>query len=313
MIQFSPRCALVCVWLVCLGASTVRGQSNAPVTSSDTQENVTPKQASTDQSAETPGAPNAAPPQTTGAGQSGGGGAGTSTEIIQEEVGDRDQTYLRTRAVFRYDYKALDGPIEINRFRLKLLYGFGPNQRLGVSVSVPVEWKDTPTGSAFGSGDTEVTAGVNIFLREKFRSGVAGQVTFQTASEQLIGGGSTKLKGSWGFTYVFTNRFELTAAFNYEQSVHTVRDIPIKQFEPDITLNVRVLRATWFVESDSHYDFAPDRFAPLLKTGLGRAFGARKRWTASVYVEWPLNGYARQTQERINTGLDVTWYPFANR
>jgi hypothetical protein len=76
---------------------------------------------------------------------------------------------------------------------------------------------------------------------------------------------------------------------------------------------MRVLKATWFVESDSYYDFIPGRFAPMLKTGLGRGFGEKKKWTASAYVEWPLNAYARQTQQHINTGLDVTWYPFLNR
>lgn len=32
------------------------------------------------------------------------------TKEIQTEVGDRDLTYLRTRSVFRYDYKEQDGP-----------------------------------------------------------------------------------------------------------------------------------------------------------------------------------------------------------
>ena len=39
-------------------------------------------------------------------------------EELEEEVGDRDPTYLRTRLVFRYDYKRLRGPSSIDRFRL---------------------------------------------------------------------------------------------------------------------------------------------------------------------------------------------------
>jgi hypothetical protein len=89
-----------------------------------------------------------------------------------------------------------------------------------VSVSVPMMWKDSPTGPAFGSGDTELTAGANLFHTETFRTGVAGQVTFQSSSDPLLGGASTKLKGSWGFTYLFSSRYEFTAAFNYKQSVH---------------------------------------------------------------------------------------------
>jgi hypothetical protein len=49
-------------------------------------------------------------------------------EELQEEVGDRDPTYLRTRTVVRYDHRLL-GPASIDRFRLRLLYGFGPKQR----------------------------------------------------------------------------------------------------------------------------------------------------------------------------------------
>ncbi len=212
--------------------------------------------------------------------------------------------------MFRYDYKVQDGPAETNRFRLKFLYAFGPHQRMAVSVNVPVTHKETPTESAFGSGDVEVTFGGNLYYTARFRTAVSGQVTFQTASDQLLGGGSTKLKGSWGFTYVVTPRFEITTAWNYKQSIHVARGGPTKQFEPDVTLNTRVLKATWFVQSDSYYDFIPARFAPMLKTGLGRAFGKGKKWTTSLYTEFPLNGYARQTQHHVNIGLDVTWYPF---
>ncbi len=230
-------------------------------------------------------------------------------ELMEEEVGDRDITYLRSRVVFRYDYKVQDGPTETNRFRLKTFYAFGPHKRLAFSVNVPLVWKDTPSGFAFGSGDTEITAGGNLYRTETFRTGITGQVTLQTSSDELIGGSSTKLKGSWGFSYLFNNRFELSSAFHYKQSVHLSRGDPTKQFEPDITLSMRILKATWFVESDSYYDLIPARFAPMLKTGLGRTLGERKTWTLSPYAEWPLNRYARQTQQRLNVGFDVTWYP----
>jgi hypothetical protein len=48
-------------------------------------------------------------------------------------------------------------------------------------------------------------------------------------------------------------------AFFYKQSIHTTRGSRAKQFEPDVTLNARVLDATWFLEWDSYYDFLPDR------------------------------------------------------
>jgi hypothetical protein len=57
-------------------------------------------------------------------------------ELLQEEVGDRDLTYLRTRAVFQYDYKEQVEDVTINRARLKLLYAFGLHQNMAVSVMV---------------------------------------------------------------------------------------------------------------------------------------------------------------------------------
>jgi hypothetical protein len=61
---------------------------------------------------------------------------------LEEEVGDRDPTYLRTRTVFRYDHRLL-GPASIDRFRLRLLYGFGPKQRYAVSALGPIVQTET--------------------------------------------------------------------------------------------------------------------------------------------------------------------------
>lgn len=240
-------------------------------------------------------------------------GTVTGTELIQEEAGDRDITYLRTRAVFRYDYKEQNGPTETNRFRLRLVYGFGANQRFGVAVNVPFVWMQTPTGTVFGSSDTDVTAGVVVYQTKQFRTGFIAEATVPTSSENKLGGGTTTMKGTWGITYVLSKRFELNGAFSYKQSVATSRGAPAKQFEPDVTVNFRALKTTWFVESDSFYDFLPEEFAPLIKPGLSRAWGETKSWTTSGYIEWPLDAYARATQHHLNVGFDVTWYPLKGR
>jgi hypothetical protein len=238
------------------------------------------------------------------------GAVATDTTLIQEEVGDRDITYLRTRAVFRYDYKEQDGPTEKNRFRLKLVYGFGANQRFGVAVNLPVVWMQTPAGSVFGSGDTDVTGEVVVYQTKQVRIGFIGEMTVPTSSEKALGGGNTNLKGSWGITSVLSKWLEFNGSFSYKQSVSTSFSAPVKQFEPDVALNMRVLKTTWYVESDSYYDFNPEQFAPMIKTGLSRAWGETKNWTTSAYIEWPLNSYARATQHRLDVGLDVIWYPF---
>ena len=253
------------------------------------------------------------PPPTAAPSQGAPPASGQDTEAIQEEVGDRDPTYLRTRVLFRYDYKAQEADTSINRLRFKMLYAFGPHQRFAVSILTPVIHKGTPEATAAGSGDTELVAGANLYRTERFRTGVSFQVTFQTSSDDLIGGATTTVKPAWGFTAVLSNRLELVGAFYYKRSIHTVRGKPVQQFEPDIFLNVRVLRATWWVEWDSFYDFAPQQFAQTMKTGLSRRFGPNRQWVASAYCGLPLNRYGRQTQYQVNPGLDLTWYPFKNK
>jgi len=232
---------------------------------------------------------------------------------LQEEVGDRDLTYLRTRVVYRYDYKYQAGDTTTNRLRFKLLYAFGPHQRFGASVMVPILQKSKPTASATGSGDTEVVVGANLYYTEGFRTGVSYQLTFQTSSDSLLGGATTTMKPAWGFNAVFSKRFSLTAAFYYKQSIHTTRGTPVRQFEPDITFNTRVRKATWYVEWDSFYDFTPAQLAQTLKTGVSRRLGAEHQWVVAAYCGFPLNAYGRQTQYYINPGIDVTWYPFKNK
>jgi hypothetical protein len=227
---------------------------------------------------------------------------------LEEEVGDRDPTYLRTRLVFRYDRKQLEVPASADRFRLRLLYAFGPKQRYGVSVLMPMLQTDTPLGSARGSGDAEVQFNANVIYKERFRTGAGIQATLQTSSNVLLGGATTTIKPSWDLTGVLSSRVELTAAFYYKQSIHTSREIPAKQFEPDVTLNTRVLDATWFLEWDSYYDFLPGRFAQTLKPGVSRALGPNRRWVGSAYYAIGINDYGRRSQYRYNAGLDVTWY-----
>ena len=229
-------------------------------------------------------------------------------EELEEEVGDRDPTYLRTRAVVRYDHRRL-GPVSIDRVRLRLLYGFGPKQRFAVSALEPLVQTETPARTARGSGDAEVQFNANILHRNRFRTGVALQAAFQTASDALIGGATTTVRPSIDFTGVFSSRLEVVTTLYYKQSIHTARGLPFKQLEPDVIVNTRVLRTTFFLEWDSFYDVSPGQFAQTLKTGASRALGPDRRWVASAYYGIGLNDYARLTQYRYNPGVDITWYP----
>jgi hypothetical protein len=230
-------------------------------------------------------------------------------EELEEEVGDRDPTYLRTRLVFRYDYRLFVGDATANRLRLRVLYGFGPKQRFGVSFLEPAVQTDTPLGTARGSGDAEVQLNANFFNRERFRMGVAVQSTLPTSSDALLGGATTTIKPSWDLAVVLSSRFELTAAAYYKKSIHTARGLPFKQFEPDVTFNARILNSTVFLQWDSYYDFLPHQFAQTLKPGISRAFGENRGWTVSAYYAVGVNDYARLSQYRYDAGFDVTWFP----
>jgi len=118
-------------------------------------------------------------------------------EELEQEVGDRDPTFLRTRVVVRYDHRSLEDPTaSSNRLRLRFLYAFGPMQRFAISTLEPVAQTETPLRTTRGSGDAEVQFNANIVNRERFRSGVAIQTTLQTASDALLGGATTTLKPS---------------------------------------------------------------------------------------------------------------------
>ena len=205
-------------------------------------------------------------------------------EELEEEVGDRDPTYLRTRLVFRYDYRLFIGDATANRLRLRVLYGFGPKQRFAVSFLQPLIQTDTPLRTARGSGDAEVQLNANFFNRERFRMGVAVQSSLQTSSDELLGGATTTIKPSWDLAVVLSSRFQLTAAVYYKKSIRTTRGVPFKQIEPDVTFNARVLKSTVFLEWDAYYDFLPQQFAQTLKSGITRAFGETRVWTVSALL-----------------------------
>jgi len=231
---------------------------------------------------------------------------------LEQEVGDRDPTFLRTRVVVRYDHRSLEDPTaSSNRLRLRFLYAFGPKQRFAISTLEPVVQTETPLRTARGSGDAEVQFNANIVNRERFRSGVAIQTTLQTASDALLGGATTTLKPSLDVAAVLSSRTELIAALYYKRSIHTSRGAPVEQLEPDVIMNVRVLEITWFLEWDSYYDCGPSLFAQTLKPGISRALGSR--WVVSAYYAVGVNADARRSQYRHDAGLDVTWYPRKHR
>ena len=233
--------------------------------------------------------------------------------IVQAEMeadsAEHDITYLKSRLVFRYDYKSLLGDGDLNRFRLKGLWGFGPQSRLGFAITIPVVDKQVPGNSAFGLGDVEAQFGGNFYLGERFRAGAA--VTFypRTSTDTLLGGASAAIKPATGFTALLTSRLELNCIFNYKISIHTVRGAPTNQFEPDFTLSTHRLGMTIFTEWDSYYMLKTGQFAQTMKAGFSRSLGKRSGWLISPYFSISLNQPGTHTQYITEPGIDVTWFP----
>ena len=230
------------------------------------------------------------------------------TETMEEDVGEHDLTYLRSRVVFRYDYKSQAGDTAANRLRIKTLYAFGPHQRLGVSINAPVIHKNVAGDPAGGLGDVELQFGGNFYRGERFRTGALVEFKLPTSTDRSLGGGTTTIKPAWGFTAVLTPSLELNCVFNYKRSIYTTRGSPANEFEPDFTLSARRWGATWWAEWDSYYLFIPGEFAQTFKLGVSHAFGRERRWIVSPYYSFPLNASGRQTQYIHQVGMDVTFY-----
>lgn len=227
---------------------------------------------------------------------------------MEEAAADSDLTYLRSRLVFRYDYRSLVEDVTMNRARLTSAFAFGPHQRLGVQLTIPVVHKDAAGDSAGGLADVEVLFGGNFYYRERFRAGANVEFVLPTATDPLLGGGTTTIEPAVGFAAVLTPRLELTGSFSYKKSIHTTRGTPFNEFEPDLALNARRWGVTWRAEWDSFYLFNSDQFAQKFKVVVSRALGREHRWVVSPYYAFPLNEAGRQTQYIRQVGMDVTWF-----
>ena len=227
---------------------------------------------------------------------------------VQEDVAEHDITYLKSRLVFRYDYKSQVDGVSSQRARVKGLFAFGPRQRLGVQLNVPLLYKDVPGDSGGGLGDIEVAFGGNLYNGARFRTGALVEFKVPSSTDPLLGGGTTTIKPAWGFTAVLTPSLELNCVFNYKRSIHTTRGSPANEFEPDFTLSTRRWGVTWWAEWDSYYLFLPGEFAQTFKLGASHAFGKGHEWIVSPYYSFPLNASGRQTQYIHQAGVDVAFY-----
>jgi hypothetical protein len=158
-------------------------------------------------------------------------------EELEVEVSDRDPTYLRTRAIVRYDRRLFGGDTSSDRIRLRFLYGFGPLQRFAVSFLQPLVQANTPTETARGSGDTEVQFNANVLHHDRFRAGVGVQTTLQTASDALLGGTTTTLKPSVELAGVPATRLELVApSITSDRSTPRAESLPTSSSRTSLSM-----------------------------------------------------------------------------
>jgi hypothetical protein len=231
-------------------------------------------------------------------------------EEMQAEAAEHDVAYVKSRLVFRYDWKSQAGETLANRGRLKAQYAFGPKKRLAIYAVVPILGKDKPTDSAVGLGDIELAFGGNLYKGERFKMGALVELTVPSASDDFLGSGNTKIKPAWGFTVILHPRVELNTQFNYKRSLYITRGTPTNEFEPDITLNLRAKHVTWWTEYDSYYLFETDQYAQTQKFGFSKSFTrGDSKWIVAPYYSFPMSAAGRSTQYIHQVGIDVTWFP----
>jgi hypothetical protein len=108
-------------------------------------------------------------------------------EIMKDETAGHDRTYLKSRIIFRYDYKSQVGDVFFNRFRLKCAHAFGQEKHVGVAMEIPVVFKDTPTADAAGLSEVRATFRGVPQSWEHFRHGAGVEFALQTSTRDLLG------------------------------------------------------------------------------------------------------------------------------
>lgn len=231
--------------------------------------------------------------------------------VLLEADADRSITYLKSRVALEYTWTQFYDNSYSNKLKIKGQQAFGHKHRWGIAYELPFAvYTATNQANYTGVGDLAITGGGIISKSEHFTQGAAVKFTFQTASNNKVGGFSTDYKLYYGFAVPVGHKMLLTTTLAYIDSISVRYDAYRNQrFEPEFVLS-RVLGkgAAIYLDWDTYYQFTLDDFGQTLKTGLSFDLNSRNKWNLSPYVEFPLNNFTTRTNEKRAFGFALTYY-----
>lgn len=224
-------------------------------------------------------------------------------------------TVIRRRFTLLDEYNALPQGDVRNRVLLNVTYSFGTKRDYGLTVEIPYS-QYRPNGvpgdaAATGLGDIR-TFFIHPFATQgKFIHSYALETYFDTASNAVLGQGSTTLLPSYALTYRHSKTFQLIGLMQYQFDIQ--RDDGV---DPVRTLNFRPFMilsfpADWYSISEvkAILDLQHDnRWNITANAGIGRLFGERKQWGMFGVVGGPLNDYARDFVQKYQLKAGVNYF-----
>lgn len=231
--------------------------------------------------------------------------------VLLEADADHSITYLKSRVGVEYTWTQFYNNSYSNKLKLKGQQAFGDKHRWGIAYELPFSVFTGPDQQNNGGvGDLALTFGAIISKSERFTQGAAVKFTFQTASNNLVGGYSTDYKLYYGFATPVGHKMLLTTTLAYIDSISVRSDAYRNQrFEPEFILS-RALGdgVAVYLDWDTYYQFTLDNFGQTLKTGLSFDLNSKNKWNVSPYVEFPLNNFTTRTNEKRAFGATLTYF-----
>ena len=210
---------------------------------------------------------------------------------------DLDPTVLRTRVKLSNEYVDRDFGGSENTTTLNFSYAFGNPARRDWSAQLDLPLVNYNAGDqanstdATGLGDIELRI-LHVFdAGGVFRWGLGAQAHFNTASEPQLGDSAFRLSPALNFALQPCRSFKFQTIVQFDQSLVTDSGVPEQQAleaRPAVQFDLP-FSCYGYVETELSWNLKADaKLSSTLKIELGRGFGSRKEWVASMLYQTPL-------------------------
>jgi len=219
-----------------------------------------------------------------------------------------DPTVVRRKVGIENELVNLEEIAWIDKTKLSGTFAIGPAQDFDVALRllVPIACyaSETPSGDdAFGLGDVEVTAGLVLRHASWFAHAAAFQVTFDTATDDSLGGNATVLKP---FYVASVRPFSfLGAVLDAEYNVSVEEESGVgetRNLELDPSVNFTYPEEwLWFlaVEYKGKLDFENDDYTNRMQVSVGKVLGKTSNISVYFAVEFPLDDKTGQYSVKL--------------